>query len=195
MLDPRALRKKRLENEYKELMSLDKKSSIIDIKHQGNAPYETYIVVFNIRTIVSPTPTYRDRTVCTLTIPPNYPEGAPTITANNTPYPWHINWFQSGRWCFGNWNREESLVNYLYRCARTLQFDPEIANSNSVANRDAIPFWNANKNNRRIIPCDKQILPTLDEPGPPTINQKEKPEITITIKTQAEKPKINIIKK
>ena len=88
-------------------------------------------------------------------------------------------------------------MNYLYRCARTLQFDPEIANSNSVANRDAIPFWNANKNNRRIIPCDKQILPTLDEDEPekPTINQKEKPQIKITIKTQAEKPKINIIKK
>lgn len=193
MVDPRVLRKKRLEYEYKELMELNRKSSIIDIKPQGNAPYETYTVVFNIRTIVSSEPTYRDKTVCTLTIPPNYPEGPPSITANNTPYPWHINWYKSGRWCLGDWNREEPLVNYLHRCARTLQFDPEIANLGSVANPDAITFWKANKNNRKIIPCDKQVLPTLDGPEQITINQKITPQITI--KTQTEKPKINIIRK
>lgn len=193
MADPRTLRKKRLENEYKELMDLNKKSSIIEIVPLGNAPYESYKITFNIRTIVSPVPTYREKTICTLTIPPNYPEGAPSIVANSTPYPWHINWFQSGRWCYGHWNREESLVNYLYRCARTLQFDPKIANSSSVANRDAMSFWEANKNNHRIIPCDKQVLPTLDGPEQITINQKVTPKITI--KAQTEKPKIDIIKR
>ena len=193
MIDPRALRKKRLESEYKELMDLNKKSSVIEIVPLGHAPYESYKIIFNIRTIVSPAPTYREKTVCTLTIPPDYPNGYPSITANDTPYPWHINWFQSGRWCHGGWNPEESLVNFLYRCARALQFDPEIANPSSVANQDAMRFWEANKRNRRIIPCDKQVLPTLDGPEQITISQKATPKIVI--KTQTEKPKINIIKR
>ncbi len=190
MVDQRALRKRRLENEYNELMKLNEKSSIIEIIPLGRAPYESYKIIFNIRTIVSPAPTYREKTICTLTIPPNYPKGAPSITANDTPYPWHINWYQSGRWCLGYWNYEESLVNCLYLCAKTLQFDPEIANPNSIANRDALPFWNANKNNRKVIPCDKQVLPILDGPVQ-IIIQKATPKIII--KAQTEKPKINII--
>ena len=191
MADPRALRNKRLENEHKELMRIN--GSIIQIVPVGRPPYETYKVTFNIRTIISPAPTYRNQTVCTLSIPPNYPNGAPTITADNTPYPWHINWFQNGRWCFGDWNPEESLVNYLHRCARTLQFDPEIANPGSAANKDAMSFWNANKNNRRVIPSDTQVLPTLYAPETITINRKcDTPQIVIQ---HADKPKINIIKR
>ena len=191
MADPRELRNKRLENEYKELMRIN--GPIIQITPIGRAPYESYSITFNIRTIISPTPTYRDKTACTLTIPPNYPDGAPTITSNQTPYPWHVNWFPSGRWCFGGWTREESLVNYIYRCAKILQFDPEITNTRSPANRDAIPFWEANKRNKRVIPCDTQVLPTLDTPETITIS----PRMTqkIVIKPQAEKPKINIIRK
>lgn len=190
MADPRALRNIRLANEYEELQKIN--GSIIEIIPVGtHPPYDKYTVIFHIRTIISPAPTFRDQTICTLTLPPNYPEGAPTITANQTPYPWHINWFRDGRWCLGHWNPEESLVNYLYRCARTLQFDPEIANPNSVANGDAVPFWNANKNNRRIIPCDMQILPTpgdgqtikiverIQQPRITILPQKEKPRIVI----------------
>ena len=191
MADPRALRNRRLENEYKELMRIN--GSIIQIVPIGNPPYETYKVTFNIRTIISPAPTYRNQTVCTLKIPPNYPDAAPIITADNTPYPWHINWYATGRWCFGSWNREESLVNYLHRCARTLQYDPEIANPGSVANRDAMPFWEANKRNRHVIPSDRQMLPTLSVPETITINRQETPKSVI--KPLADKPKINIIRK
>lgn len=188
MADPRALRNRRLENEYNELMRIN--GSIIQIVPLGNPPYEKYKVTFNIRTIISPTPTYRNQTVCTLTIPPNYPDAAPTITANHTPYPWHINWFANGRWCFGNWNREESLVNYLHRCARTLQYDPEIANPGSVANGDAVPFWEANRRNRNVIPSDRQVLPTLNALGTITIKQREAPKIIIN--PQPDRPKITI---
>lgn len=191
MADPRALRNKRLENEYKELMRINGK--IIQIDPIGNPPYEMYRVTFNVRTIVSPAPTYRKQTVCKLTIPPNYPDAAPTIIAENTPYPWHINWFLTGNWCYGRWNREESLVNYLHRCARTLQFDPEIANPQSVANREAVAFWETNRNNRSVIPSDTQVLPTLDAPETITINTRNNvPQIVIR---QTDKPKINIIRK
>ncbi len=191
MADPRALRKKRLENEYDELMRIN--GDIIQITPIGKPPYETYKVTFNIRTIISPKPTYRDRTVCTLNIPPNYPDAPPSIVADHTPYPWHINWFRGGSWCLGGWNKEESLVNCLNRCARTLQFDPEIANPRSVANGDAMPFWEQNKNNRRVIPSDSQVLPVPDVPEKITINTRhDAPRIVIR---QVEKPKINIIRK
>lgn len=191
MADLRDLRNKRLNNEYRELMRIN--GSIIQIVPIGSVPYESYRITFNIRTIISPSPTYRDKTVCTLTIPPNYPDGYPTITAEHTPYPWHVNWFTSGRWCHGGWNREESLVNFIHRCARTLQFDPEIADTGSPANGSAIAFWNANKRNRRVIPCDTQVLPTLDTPEAITINSRSKPQIVI--KSPADKPKINIIRR
>lgn len=191
MADPRELRNKRLNNEYRELMRIN--GSIIQIQPMGNAPYENYRITFNVRTIISPSPTFRDKTVCTLSIPPNYPDGYPVITAEHTPYPWHMNWYPSGRWCHGSWTREESLVNFIHRCARTLQFDPAIANPGSPANSSAISFWDANIRNRRVIPSDTQVLPTLDAPETITIKPVQKPQIVI--KPQAEKPKINIIRR
>ncbi len=162
MQDPRALRNKRLINEGKELMKIN--GPVIEIIPVGSEPYDTYKIIYHVRTIIGPGPRHRNQTRCTLTIPPNYPAGAPTIVADDKPYPYHINWFQSGRWCCGGWNHEESLVNFISRCAKTLQFDPDIANLRSVANYDAVPFWNANKNDRRYIPSDTQVLPTLDTP-------------------------------
>ena len=85
------------------------------------------------------------------------------------------------------------MVNYLHRCARTLQYDPEIANPGSVANRSAVPFWEANRRNRNVIPSDKQVLPTLSAPETITIKRSEKPKIVI--KAQTEKPKITIVRK
>lgn len=190
MADPRALRNKRLQNEYEELMKIN--GDVIQIEPIGSPPYENYKVIFHIRTIVSPSPTYREQTVCTLSIPPNYPDGPPAIIASHTPYPWHINWFTDGRWCLGHWNREESLVNFLYRCARTLQFDPEMANPNSVANSGAMSFWKKYKHNRNVIPCDKQVLPTLDTPERIMIKRREMPKIVIQ---PADKPKISIIRR
>ena len=190
MLDPREQRNIRLANEYNELKRLN--GRVIQIEPIGNAPYESYKVTFNIRTIISPAPSYRDKTVCTLTIPPNYPKGAPTIITSHTPYPWHPNWYQNGRWCLGGWNEEESLANYIHRCARVLQFDPVITNPGSPANRDAIAFWNANKRNRRVIPCDTQALPILDAPETITINTRQVQKIVFV--PQADKPKINIIR-
>jgi ubiquitin-protein ligase len=193
MTDPREIRNRRLNNEGRELQQLSSMGQVIQITPIGNAPYERYNIVFNIRTIISPAPTYRDRTVCTLTIPKNYPDEYPIIMAEQTPYPWHVNWFSSGRWCHGGWNREESLVNFIHRCARTLQFDPEIVNVDSAANTAAIDFWKANKRNRNVIPCDTQVLPILGAPETITINNSAKPQITIKPKTGS--PQINIIRR
>ncbi|MDR2368548.1 MAG: hypothetical protein LBF58_10675 [Deltaproteobacteria bacterium] len=177
MADPRALRNKRLENEHKELMAIN--GEIIRIQPLGMPPHDTYRVTFNVRTIVHPQPVYRDRTVCLLQLPPSYPEGTPKITANDKPYPFHVNWFQSGTWCHGRWNREESLANFLHRCARTLQFDPGITNLGSPANGEAKQFWLDNVGNKAVIPCDTQELPTLDLPETIIINPLKIQQIAI----------------
>ncbi|MDR2368550.1 MAG: hypothetical protein LBF58_10685 [Deltaproteobacteria bacterium] len=164
MIDKRALRRSRLLNEYNELMSIN--GNIIHIEPRGQSPYEEYRVTFNLRTVISPFPAYRDKTVCLLKIPPGYPEHAPKISVDESsmPQPWHPNWYRGGTWCFGHWAKEESLVNYIYRCAKTIQFNPLFTDPkpDSAANREAVSFWNANKDNHSVIPTDVKQIPTID---------------------------------
>lgn len=164
MLDQRKLRQCRLANEYKELMSIN--GSVIHIEPLGNAPYDKYRIVFNLRTIINPIPEYRGTTICLLTIPSGYPEIAPKIAVEkgSMPPPWHPNWYRGGTWCFGYWDKQESLVNYIYRCAKTIQFSPEFtdARHDAAANKEAVSFWNVNKNKHGMIPSDTKKLPTVD---------------------------------
>ena len=95
-------------------------------------------------------------------------------------------------------------MNYVLRAARTLRNDPELVNVNSPANSSVIPFWEANKNNKRMVPCDTKTLPVLNTTGTIDIIQRprsgtidiiERPQSgTITI-NQVEKPKISILPK
>lgn len=168
VVDQRALRRRRLENEYNELMSIS--GSIIYIEPLGNAPYEKYRITFNLRTIISPGPIYREKSICLLTIPSGYPEIAPKIAVEESsmPQPWHPNWYRGGTWCFGYWTKEESLVNYIYRCAKTIQFSAEFTDAkiDAAANKEAVAFWNANKNKYDVIPSDTKKLPTIDMQKP-----------------------------
>ena len=181
-VEQRALRQRRLINEYEELMSIS--GNIIHIKPLGNAPYEKYRITFHLRTIISPAPVYREKTVCLLTIPPGYPEIAPKIAVEecSMPQPWHPNWYRGGTWCFGYWTKEESLVNYIFRCAKTIQFSAEFtdAKPDAAANKEAVAFWNANKDKYGVIPSDMKKLPTID---------MEKPTISIR---NCSMPKISI---
>jgi len=183
MIDQRALRQRRLVNEYKELMKIN--GSIIRIEPLGSSPYEKYRITFNIRTIISSIPTYRDKTVCILTIPPGYPVDRPKIALDEAskPQPWHPNWYGGGTWCEGTWTKEESLVNYIYRCAKTIQFSTDFTDArfDAAANKEAVDFWNKNNGKQGIIPSDTQKLPTIDDETPDiptiTINKPNKPKI------------------
>ena len=81
----RKLRQIRLQAEYSELMRLS--GNIIKIEPLGNAPYEKYRVTFNIRTVISPAPEFRDKTICILTIPSGYPDVAPMISVDSSSMP------------------------------------------------------------------------------------------------------------
>lgn len=182
MEDQRALRQRRLANEYRELMTIS--GSVIEIEPLGGAPYEKYRVTFHVRTIVSPAPDFRDQTVCILTIPAGYPDIVPKIAMEegSMPQPWHPNWYKSGTWCFGFWAKEESLVSYLYRCAKTIQFSPAFtdARPDAAANREAVAFWNANLGRDGVIPSDTKELPTADAEAPRiSILARSNPKIRI----------------
>ena len=181
MVDQRALRPRRLQNEYDELMKIS--GNIIKIEPLGNTPYEKYRVTFNLRTVISPAPAFRDKTVCILTIPLGYPDVVPKIAVDESsmPQPWHPNWYKSGTWCFGYWTKEESLANYIYRCAKTIQFNEEFTDAkiDAAANKEAVPFWNANRGKIGIIPSDTKRLPVADSDVPSIkILNKQKPKIT-----------------
>ena len=167
MADPRALRKRRLINEYNELMVMN--GDAIQIEPLGESPYEKYKITFKVRTIVDDRGKFREKTVCILTIPHGYPKDRPKIAVDESnPPPWHPNWWAGGTWCEGYWTQEESLVSFIYRCAKTIQFSPDYTDSNidSAANKSAILFWNANKNNAEIIPTDSKPLPIVDMQTP-----------------------------
>lgn len=158
MIGRELLRQLRLKNEYEELMKINGK--VIKIEPLGDAPYEKYRVTFFVRTIIGPDPIYRDKTVCILTLRRYFPDDPPFMKVDDSsmPQPWHPNWFESGAWDFGCWKPEDSLVDFIYRCARSLQFNTEMVNTLSVSNWRALAFWNENKDNSKIIPCDTQKL-------------------------------------
>jgi hypothetical protein len=74
------------------------------------------------------------------------------------PQPFHPNWYTGGRWCSGDWNMSEGLGHHVIRMVRTLQFDRDITNEYSPANREANEWYKQHKNSNRF-PCDTQILP------------------------------------
>jgi ubiquitin-protein ligase len=185
MADPRELRNKRLDNEHKELMQIN--GELIKIEPIGKAPFEKYEITFNFRTLVRSARRYSDKTICTLTIPPGYPQTPPSIQAS-APHPNHPNWYSGGRWCYGRWSTEESLVNYVLRCARTLQHDPAISAHSSEGRQ----FWEENKRNNELILNDPQLLSTFDALEAIVIHKREIPKIEIIPRT--EKPMITILK-
>ena len=76
----------------------------------------------------------------------------------SSPQPFHPNWYRDKRWCYGKWDISEGLGHHVIRMIRTLQFDPEITDSNSPANGDARDWYLANQH-QNLFPCDRKILP------------------------------------
>ena len=165
-MDPRSLRRIRLENEYEELKKLS--GEVIHIEPLGPWPYARYKITFNIRTIVREDPIeYQLKTVCLLELPDGFPKQMPRLhilEGSGTKPPWHVNWYKGGAWCAGGWSWDEPLSSYIWRCAKTLQFDPSgVTNPDNAANREAIHFWETNKNDPWIFPTDRRHIPLPDD--------------------------------
>jgi ubiquitin-protein ligase len=158
MLTPQEKRKIRIKNDYEQMVNI--KSDVVDWKPiRGNPPYvEAYELTIKVKTIISSNPSYRTEHILSLEIPAGYPTDAPLIVMKTTPPPYHPNWYTSGKWCFGKWYKAESLGRYVIRMIQTLQFDMEITNPDSPANREA-KDWFLEKKTSGLFPCDRTILP------------------------------------
>lgn len=158
MATPQELRKIRIKNDYQEMKNIQGK--IIQWRSiKGEYPYiEAYELTVNIKTIIGSSPDYRDFQILTIKLPPTYPFSPPECFMLSTPKVFHPNWYSNGRWCFGTWDISEGLGHHVIRMIRSLQFDPDITNSNSPANYSARD-WYLDNLNMHLFPCDKQILP------------------------------------
>lgn len=167
MATTQEIRKIRLANDYKQMCNIQ--GSVISwVATKGTAPYiEEYKVTINVRTIIglsSNGPRYRDSSVVTVTLPPDYPMKAPKTIMVSSPQPFHPNWFTSKNWCFGTWAMSEALGDHVIRMVKTLQFDPDITNEYSPANSEANSWYKENKNSG-LFPCDRTKLPDPSSPN------------------------------
>jgi ubiquitin-protein ligase len=158
MVTPREARELRLKNDYKQMCNI-RSGSITWRAIHGKPPHvDIYEVELQVRTIVSPKPDYRSKHLIRVELSAEYPKKPPVVTMLTQPYPFHPNWFRSGRWCPGPWVISEGLGEHIIRMIRTLQFDPIITNPASSANSDAT-LWYKNSQNRGWFPCDNQAFP------------------------------------
>lgn len=167
MATPQEIRRIRLANDYKQMCNI--KGNIISwVPTKGTAPYiEEYKITVNVRTITGvrdDVPQYRESSVVTVTLPPDYPMKPPKTVMVSSPQPFHPNWFTSKNWCFGTWVMSEALGDHVIRMIKTLQFDLDITNENSPANSEA-NSWYISKKRSGLFPCDRTRLPDPSTPN------------------------------
>ncbi|WP_299273593.1 ubiquitin-conjugating enzyme E2 [uncultured Psychroserpens sp.] len=157
-MSPQEIRNLRLKNDYREMVNI--KGEVISWEVlKGTPPYvESYKVTLNIKGVIGEGPRYRDTHVVHVTMPANYPKAAPDVRMKSTPFVYHPNWYKDGKWCFGTWLMSEGLGHHVTRMARTIQYDTEITNEKSPANRDA-NAWYKSKKRKGLFPCDTKTLP------------------------------------
>lgn len=157
-MTPQEVRNKRLANDYKEMVNI--RGDVIQWRAvRGEAPYvEEYDIIIKVKSIVNATPNYRGEHTVRLTLPANYPVAAPNIQMISSPYVFHPNWYLNGKWCYGSWIISEGLGHHIIRMIKTLQYDIDITNEHSPANREAKDWYVSNRN-RGLFPCDKTNLP------------------------------------
>ena len=139
------------------------KGPVLDVKPvSGTPPYvDAYELTVYIRSIVGPEPTYRGVHKIHLSLPSGYPKSDyPKVVMISKPYPYHTNWFRSGAWCYGSASLcTEGLGNFVVRLMQSLQFDPNLIDTDSAANLDAANWYRQNKNISGMFPCDTTKLP------------------------------------
>jgi hypothetical protein len=158
MVTPHEGRNLRLKNDYREMCNI--RSSEVSWKAtRGQPPFvDVYELDIQIQTIVGPGPSYRSTHRLKIELPPEYPNKPPNVIMLTAPPPFHPNWFTNGKWCPGPTPISEGLGEHIVRMVRTLQFDPDITNPESSANRAATDWYRANLT-RGLFPTDRTSLP------------------------------------
>ena len=170
------VRRARLKSDYEQISNMV--GPVLSFRAlSGTAPYiDSYEITININSIISSTPTYRNKHVIRVDLGPQYPTTKPSTVMITKPQPFHCNWWESGAYCCGTWSPSEKFGDYLVRLMRTLQFDKEITNPNSPANPTA-KDWYLSKINSGLFPCDRTQLP---DPSRSTFVIKKPPQSSTT---------------
>jgi ubiquitin-protein ligase len=162
MATPLERRYIRLSNDYKQMVNLRSQGNIITwTPLKGTEPYiEAYAVTVRVRSLIRGGAQSRNEHVVTVDLPADYPTAPPRIVMTSTPPVFHPNWFPSAQWCFGSWTPAESLGHHIVRMVQTLQYDPDITNPKSPANKEANDWYlRMLRVNPSLFPCDRQLLP------------------------------------
>lgn len=155
-MTPQEIRRQRLSHDARQMQRIH--SDLIGVQEFGSPP-DRYVLTVRVKTIIGPVPDFRDQHEIELTLPAGYPMTKPEARMLTRPQPFHPNWFGSGIWCSGDdWNPTEGLGFFVLRMVRTLQFDPDITNPSSPANREAA-VWYTQRLPRGEFPCDHSVLP------------------------------------
>ena len=167
MSTPYEIRKKRIENDVKELARVQ--CDEIQCTISGDPPSRVD-VIYNIKSIVgfssSGEPIYRDKHEVEIKIPSGYPlSGKPEALMKQGYSPlYHPNFWESGLICTQatSWTLDETLALFIIRLAQLFQFDPMVTNPDSPANSDAAKWYRANLNNG-LFPTDHHVFQLHDE--------------------------------
>lgn len=121
------------------------------------------IVIKNIESLVGTTPyNYIKATEheFNIKIPPGYPNRHhPNVFFKKTIF--HPNWWDDGRLCYGEWESNTTLSEFVIDIVRMMQFD--IVNTKSPANHEANSWYIQNKNIIDNMIKKVQFPPPLDE--------------------------------
>lgn len=149
----------RLQNEFLELKKIRRNDIMEFVPAPGEVePYvRNYIVTYHIPTFVDNGNSIQQTTVVKVSIPDNFPQTQPIADVVQGRVPFHVNWWADGHLCNGNfWNSGRWLYEYFGFIGEVLQFRPDRINVGSPANRNAIPFFQAN---RHRMPTDSRPMP------------------------------------
>ncbi len=156
------LRNMRLEAAYKDIQKFKGQKYIEWEAAKGTAPHvEEYLMTIRVRTYCGKGKTM-DSCKVRVSFPDNYPQQPPNVKMVSSPLVYHPHWFKEGDYCPGSWWIGETFENYIKRMIMTLQNDPSMVNEKglSAANREAMDWYWANRNNRDLFPSDHQELST-----------------------------------
>ena len=159
-------RQARLAADYREMLKIQDQPYLSWIVTKGEPPCaEEYLLTVNVRTYALAAAA--DRYVvgaihqCTVrvTLWDSYPHTAPYIKMLNIPPAFHPDWYSKGTYCASKpWHTEDSLKDYVKRMIATLQYTPQIMETNAPANYKALDWFNRNRENGGMFPSDTTAL-------------------------------------
>ena len=140
--NPRALR---LEQEQKRLADwCGKRSHAVALLGTEGSPAAAYTLRFNCASVArlaaDGSPVMAASQTLRITLPSNYPMAQPTVMITTPVF--HPNIWVSGQVCLGHyWSMQRTLDQLADQLWRILVWDPEVADPDSAANRDAAIWY------------------------------------------------------